>query len=52
MRPVTGPPQTGTYIQEPLDAHGKYTTVNSDGSKFGVTADPKDATKARVFRYL
>ncbi len=39
MRPVTGPLQTGTYIQELLDAPGKYTMVNSDRWPVRLRAD-------------
>ncbi|KAF8338691.1 hypothetical protein F5887DRAFT_1077626 [Amanita rubescens] len=46
MRPVTGPPQAGTYIQELLDAPGKYTTMTSDQPKMVLTNDPQsDAAK-------
>ncbi len=48
MRPVTGPLQTGTYIQELVDAGpGKYTTVNSEQSI--VLTNQSDAAKVRVF---
>ncbi|KAF8333749.1 hypothetical protein F5887DRAFT_1077625 [Amanita rubescens] len=46
MRPVIGPPQTGTYVVELVDDPGKYPTVNNDQSKFSFTNDPRsDAAK-------
>jgi hypothetical protein len=54
MRPVTGLPlQAGTYIQELLDAPGRYTTVTSDQPKMVLTNDPRsDAVKVRVFKNM
>ncbi|KAF8345445.1 hypothetical protein F5887DRAFT_1074499 [Amanita rubescens] len=46
MRPVTGPLQTGTYISEIVETPGKYSTVNSEQSKFTFTKDSRsDAAK-------
>jgi len=51
MRPVTGPPQAGTYIQELLDTPGRYTTVTSDQPKIVLTNVPhSDAAKVMVFK--
>ncbi len=51
MRPITGPVQTGTYMIELVEDPGKYTTVNSDKSKFAVTKNSRnDAAKVRVFK--
>jgi len=53
MRPFTGPLQTGTYVSELVETPGKYTTVNSDRSKFTFTNDPRsDAAKVRMFKDL
>jgi len=49
MRPVTGPLQTDTYIQELRDAPGRYTTLIRNQPKFVLTNDPQSA-KVRTLK--